>query len=159
MQQIGASPTKFIDCRSYQIRNNITAGWKLLFDSTELTYSKEMAFERASFRKPKPILVFCTGSVLLLFAAYQFYTSAPQHNKTNAISRPTYFTTPACEIWPGWRTFAPNRVSANDSALSSLSLGIPDVMSEMLFQGCTLAKEHLGPFGRSSGESQRDHSP
>lgn len=122
-------------------------------------YSEETAFERARFCKPRSILVFCTGSVLFLFAAYQFYTSAPQHNKTTAKSHPTGSTTPACEIWPGWRTFAPNSVSANDSALSSFRLGTPNVMSEMSSQGCTPAKERLGPFGHSSGESQREHPP
>jgi hypothetical protein len=118
-----------------------------------------MTFERAPFRKLKSTLVFVTGSVLFLFAAYQLYTSVPRYNRAPEPSRPIDSTVPACEIWPSWRTAIPSSIPADDLALSSLRLGTVEVMSGTTDQCCTPAEERLGFFGHSSGKSQRDHPP
>jgi len=115
-----------------------------------------MARERATAPRPKTALLCFTASALFLFATYHFLTSALHHNRTSDISLPNDLI-PACDIWPGGRTAVPYSSSVNDSALSSLRLGTPEVMSEVSDQGCTPAKERLGPFGHSSGEKQYDH--
>lgn len=116
-----------------------------------------MALEQATARKPRSVWVYCTASALFLFATYQFRTWTLQQNRASGTSPPIGSSIPACEIWPGWRTAVPNSISANDSASSSLRLGTAEVVSEVLNQGCTPAKEHLGVFGHSSGEKQHDH--
>jgi len=115
-----------------------------------------MACQRVTAHRPKTAVLSCTASALFLFATYHFLTSALHQNRTSGISLPNDLI-PACEIWPGWRAAVPNSISANDSALSLLRLGISEVMSEVPDQGCTPAKERLGLFSHSSGEKHYDH--
>lgn len=119
--------------------------------------SDTMAFERATLQKPRFIRMFCTASTLFLFSTYHFCNSALWQNRASCSSRPTDSTTPACEIWPGWRTAVPNSISVNDSASSSLRLGTAEVMSEISDQGCTPAKERLRVSNHTSGEKQYHH--
>ena len=138
-------------------------------NSATRDFAEEMAFainhnscfglERARSRKPRLILALCTSGAFFLFAAYQLYTSAIQHRTRAGLQPSTKSTIPACEIWPDWRTITPNGIQVDDSALSPLRVGSPEVMSGTSDQGCTPAKERLGLFDHSSGGSQGDHRP
>lgn len=118
-----------------------------------------IALERTTTRKPRSVFLICFGSAVLLIAAYRFYTSSVHPSAAAQSQSSTFPATPACEIWPGWRPTIPSSFPADDTILSSLRLGATEVMSGISERGCTPAKERLGPFGHSSGDTQPDHPP
>jgi hypothetical protein len=67
-------------------------------------------------------------------------------------------TVPACDIWPGWRTIVPARSHADDASLPSARLGLNEALASSPTQGCTPAKDRLGPFGHSAGAGRSNHS-